>query len=92
MKPQNSDFNPLLKIPTIANLAHVSDVVSVLRFTQVTKPIISSILAVQDSNRCAIFPLGLMSYIFFSTDHIILCNTEIIGLLEISIYWLLIGY
>ena len=34
--------HPLLKIPTIAYPAHVSDVMSVLRFTQVTKPIISS--------------------------------------------------
>ena len=33
---------PLLKIPTIADPAHVSDVMFVLRFVQVTKPIISS--------------------------------------------------
>ena len=33
---------PLLKIPTIADPAHVSDVMYVLRFIQVTKPIISS--------------------------------------------------
>ena len=32
----------LLKIPTIADPAHVSDVMYVLRFFQVTKPIISS--------------------------------------------------
>ena len=33
---------PLLKILTIADPAHVSDVIYVLRFIQVTKPIISS--------------------------------------------------
>ena len=33
---------PLLKIPTFADPAHVSDVMYVLRFIQVTKPIISS--------------------------------------------------
>ena len=33
---------PLLKIPTIADPAHVSDVMYVLRFIQVTKLIISS--------------------------------------------------
>ena len=33
---------PLLKIPTIADPAHVSDVMYVLCFIQVTKPIISS--------------------------------------------------
>ena len=33
---------PLLKWPTIADPAHVSDVMSILRFIQVTKPIISS--------------------------------------------------
>ena len=33
---------PLLKIPTIADPAYVSDVIYVLRFIQVTKPIISS--------------------------------------------------
>ena len=33
---------PLLKIPTIADPVHVSDVMYVLRFIQVTKPIISS--------------------------------------------------
>ena len=33
---------PLLKIPTIADPAHVSDFMYVLRFIQVTKPIISS--------------------------------------------------
>ena len=33
---------PLLNIPTIADPAHVSDVMYVLRFIQVTKPIISS--------------------------------------------------
>ena len=33
---------PLLKIPIIADPAHVSDVMYVLRFIQVTKPIISS--------------------------------------------------
>ena len=33
---------PLLKIPTIADPAHVRDVMYVLRFIQVTKPIISS--------------------------------------------------
>ena len=33
---------PLLKIPTIADPAHVSDVMYVLRFIQVTKPIVSS--------------------------------------------------
>ena len=33
---------PLLKIPTITGLAHVSDVMYVLRFIQVTKPILSS--------------------------------------------------
>ena len=33
---------PLLKIPTIADPAHVSDVMYVLRFFQITKPIISS--------------------------------------------------
>ena len=33
---------PWLKIPTIADLAHVSDVMYVLRFIQVTKPSISS--------------------------------------------------
>ena len=33
---------PLLKISTIADPAHVSDVMSILRFTQITKPIISS--------------------------------------------------
>ena len=32
----------LLKIPTIAHPAHVSDVMYVLSFVQVTKPIISS--------------------------------------------------
>ena len=32
---------PLLKIPCIADSAHVSDVMYVLRFIQVTKPIIS---------------------------------------------------
>ena len=32
---------PLLKIPTIADPVHVSDVMYVLRFIQVTKPIIS---------------------------------------------------
>ena len=34
--------NPLLKIPTIAYSAHVSDVMYILRFIQITKPIISS--------------------------------------------------
>ena len=33
---------PLLKIPTIADPAHASDVMYVLRFIQVTKPIVSS--------------------------------------------------
>ena len=33
---------PLLKIPTIADPAHVNDVMYVLRFILVTKPIISS--------------------------------------------------
>ena len=33
---------PLLKIPIIADPAHVSDVMYVLRFIQVTKPIVSS--------------------------------------------------
>ena len=33
---------PLLKIPTVADPAHVSDVMSVLRFIHVTKPILSS--------------------------------------------------
>ena len=33
---------PLLKIPTITNPAHVSDVMYVINFTQVTKPIVSS--------------------------------------------------
>ena len=33
---------PLLKIPTVAEPAHVSDVMSVLRFIQVIKPIIYS--------------------------------------------------
>ena len=33
---------PLLKIPTITDPAHVSDIMYVLRFIQVTKPIISS--------------------------------------------------
>ena len=33
---------PLLKIPTIADPVHVSDVMYILRFIQVTKPIISS--------------------------------------------------
>ena len=33
---------PLLKIPTIADRMHVSDVMYVLRFIQVTKPIIAS--------------------------------------------------
>ena len=33
---------PLLKIPTIADPAHISDVMYVLRFIQVTKPIMSS--------------------------------------------------
>ena len=33
---------PLLKIPTIADPAHVSDVMYILRFIQVTKPILSS--------------------------------------------------
>ena len=33
---------PLLKIPTIADPEHVSDVMYVLRFIQVTKPIVSS--------------------------------------------------
>ena len=33
---------PLLKIPTIADSAHVSDLTYVLRFIQVTKHIISS--------------------------------------------------
>ena len=33
---------PLLKIPTIADPAHVSDVMYILRFIQVTKLIISS--------------------------------------------------
>ena len=34
--------NPLLKIPTIADPVHVSDIISVIRFIQVTKSIISS--------------------------------------------------
>ena len=33
---------PLLKIPIVANPAHVSDVMSVLHFIHVTNPIISS--------------------------------------------------
>ena len=33
---------PLLKIPTIADPAHVSDVIYILHFIQATKPIISS--------------------------------------------------
>ena len=33
---------PLLKIPTVADLSHVSDIMSVLHFIQVTKPIMSS--------------------------------------------------
>ena len=33
---------PLLKIPNIADPAHVSDVMYVLRIIQVTKPILSS--------------------------------------------------
>ena len=33
---------PLSKIPTIADPAHVSDVMYVLRFIQVTKPIVYS--------------------------------------------------
>ena len=33
---------PLLKIPTVADPAHVSDVMSVLRFIHVTNPILSS--------------------------------------------------
>ena len=33
---------PLLKIPTVTDAAHVSDVMSVLRFSHITKPILSS--------------------------------------------------
>ena len=33
---------PSLKIPTITDLARISDIMYVLRFIQVTKPIISS--------------------------------------------------
>ena len=33
---------PLLKIPTVADPAHASDIMYVLRFIQVTKPILFS--------------------------------------------------
>ena len=33
---------PLLKIPTITDPAHINDIMYVLHFIQVTKPIISS--------------------------------------------------
>ena len=33
---------PLLKIPTVADPAHVNDIMSVLRFIHITTPILSS--------------------------------------------------
>ena len=48
---------PLSKIPTIADPAHVSDVMYVLRFIQVTKPIVYSRIIrfqVEQSNNIAV--------------------------------------
>ena len=49
---------PLLKILTIADPAHVSDVMYVLRFIQVTKPIISY-------KHCALTSTQSMSFLCF---------------------------
>ena len=55
---------PSLKIPTIADLAHISDVMYVLRFIQVTKPIISSwIICFQVEQTNNIVALAVFTFI-----------------------------
>ena len=55
---------PLLKIPTIADPAHVSDVMYVLRFIQVTKSIVSSrIIRFQVEQTNNIFALADVMFI-----------------------------
>ena len=54
---------PLLKILTVADPAHVSDVMYVLRFIQVTKPIISSRIIrfrVEQTNNIAAFAVFML--------------------------------
>ena len=56
---------PLLKIPTISDPAHVSYVIYVLRFIQVTKPIISSrIIRFQVEQTNNIVALAVFMFIF----------------------------
>ena len=64
---------PLLKIPTIADPAHVSDVMYVLRFIQVTKPIISS---------------TIIRFQVDQTNNIVVHFSPFITLLVITWFWL----
>ena len=55
---------PVLKVPTITDPAHVSDVMYVLRFIQVTKPIISfRIISFQVEQTSSIAALAVFMFI-----------------------------
>ena len=86
---------PLLKIPTIADMAHVSDVMYVLRCIQVTKPIISSrIIRFQVEQTNNIVALAVFMFILnisveqtkFQCDGGSISNSNLTITLSIDIY------
>ena len=88
-------YEPVLKIPTFADPAHVSDVMYVLRFIQVTKPIISSrIIRFQVEQTNNIVALAVFMFILnisveqtkFQYNGVSISNRNLTITLSIDIY------
>ena len=88
-------YEPVLKIPTFADPAHVSDVMYVLRFIQVTKPIISArIIRFQVEQTNNIVALAVFMFILnisveqtkFQYNGVSISNRNLTITLSIDIY------